>query len=1384
MRDFDSQAEDAMQRGFANLQVMQLAANHCFHMEFWQGPHLGVGIIEQMTGLPIGMRSVECKHVDAGRSTASVHLDAMAIEFYESHCVGCKFQSPSGQFPTLGALVEERKAARAAAQEEQDRAEFAKHELWASRADRRRAMRLDGDAGVVSLSCDLDLIDPDPRANGEVSSSARLRIEAVAAKAPQLFTEPVIDLLFEMVTAVPQGRTLEPLRLLARQRREMRHRLLVAAVARLAVTHDADAGRCLVELEDLVKVADLSDEVSRSIVLLAGAPTQGDFGHFEESTSKEVEPLRIHVRIAPELLLNTLAGMLPGLPAPPILEMPTAKKDLEDKVDSWREAIKRAAAATATSELIATNPDVAAKVFPYLLRNLQRPGDTYDDHPYRAVTQSAADLLVHDGTLLDKLVAHGDLLSDEHELETLFEIVDEAVKTFGPYRDRPTPDEKERIPLLDTAISFSVAVLDGRWGAPVAGAAGRLIEETAKHHPDWAADNYDTLLGALVTARERLSAPAESSPLILPGDAPEFRSAKAMEQFGKSQLFGATIRNLRNAIVNSANAKPTRVVRALLATLDDARSSPTVPAVPLDLLEMLGQITASHGQESGLLNRVLPVLRGYMVDADPLKRIYSMNAWIEVARTQPVPATFQDLLPELLQDRVIGVIQATLRASSELVWTAEDRLKLFTWALGLAESKDTKLQQYKPEVLGALLVMAKQAGGNPEKTALWVLERTLDLPDMDFFDFVKHRRWPPSVANSPELAAVRWREYRVSRHIGLRDEHDERVRELASVGAGLVALKSDEITSLAEANVPDTPWTAMVLSEILWAGHGWPSATRLFNDLLAKIPKETRHSRLRARVQLLADWDGPNGAPIPTPSGIDAQLSSAEELEMHPLFRAYQLRAKIRSLLVKSSQRAPEEVASPAELDELKSSAHSLADEASRMTPSAAYLRCVSEMLISVAHAAFARLAELEADEAGISLHRGALTGRMAELSVAIQERWDPADPLRILLESVSEPFAASGTLDSALVAKLPMPPLFIEGDERRTAYSPHESGDRAEPVQEDVIVAIASLDGRTITGPQVLRPSQVYRLGVTLNIDSWPAWATHLEGELVSDLTSAEITLPSFRWNRPAVASDDEITLVQDGTLICRFTKGPNVPAPRFVLDLKWHGIVDGQAMVQRANVAAHREIQLRPFDATSDALTKNGPFDERLLEVFDKLRAADTDEQQVQAFARLLGGIARASLTIAWSKAYKLGTHITERKFHDDLYQMLLEDPELEGRIERGNAVGLGYNDLRHDGITAELKVEKTVPETKERSAKYISQTAQYASADGTRVSILCVLDMTRKIAVVAPPENYLWVLQPPVHAIVSPQYPPAVAVHVINAWSPSPSSWSRRRAPLLAE
>ena len=78
-------------------------------------------------------------------------------------------------------------------------------------------------------------------------------------------------------------------------------------------------------------------------------------------------------------------------------------------------------------------------------------------------------------------------------------------------------------------------------------------------------------------------------------------------------------------------------------------------------------------------------------------------------------------------------------------------------------------------------------------------------------------------------------------------------------------------------------------------------------------------------------------------------------------------------------------------------------------------------------------------------------------------------------------------------------------------------------------------------------------------------------------------------------------------------------------------------------------------------------------------------------------------------------------------------------------------------------------------------MGQPTQYAAADGARLSILSVLDMSRKSSPVGVPENYMFTLQPALHGLTNPEAPSLVAVIVINANNPTPSSWSRRKTAI---
>lgn len=350
-----------------------------------------------------------------------------------------------------------------------------------------------------------------------------------------------------------------------------------------------------------------------------------------------------------------------------------------------------------------------------------------------------------------------------------------------------------------------------------------------------------------------------------------------------------------------------------------------------------------------------------------------------------------------------------------------------------------------------------------------------------------------------------------------------------------------------------------------------------------------------------------------------------------------------------------------------------------------------------------------------------------------------------------------------------------VAADDDSDTGHDHQDGNESRPVA----VVLASLDGQLITGPEVLRHGRVYDLAIEVQTGLWPEWADRLDGELLTHLTPAEITTPEFTWGRAGHTGDGE-PYTKSGPLVLRFALGPGQSAPPVLLRLTWRGHRDGQPLAQTLDITGHRELRLRPFDASRDRATEYPVFDERLLALYESLVRAGYDADHPQAFCRLLTAICRAGLRMTWEKKYRRGSKVSERTFHDDLHGRLLADPELGGRVDRGNPLALGYLDVRHDGITAELKVERKTPVTRETAPKYMGQPTQYAAGDGARLSILTILDMTPKILPIGTPENYLFTLEPRLHGLDNPEAPSLVAVLIVNGNMPTPSSWSRRRTP----
>jgi hypothetical protein len=189
----NEQIESAVAAGQRNAEVMKLVGNWCAQARAKRFG--GIGMVEQMTGLPIGHFSMECDHAPSG-GIAAFDFGESALDFYDRNCISCKIRTPVG-LPNLTKLVTERDQARrvcaARAKVEQDKLAQA----LKGRNQARQNLRKELDAVNQAMIDDLDSFD---RKNEDIDYK---RLSEAAKLAPERIDKKLLDLLFNHASATP-----------------------------------------------------------------------------------------------------------------------------------------------------------------------------------------------------------------------------------------------------------------------------------------------------------------------------------------------------------------------------------------------------------------------------------------------------------------------------------------------------------------------------------------------------------------------------------------------------------------------------------------------------------------------------------------------------------------------------------------------------------------------------------------------------------------------------------------------------------------------------------------------------------------------------------------------------------------------------------------------------------------------------------------------------------------------------------------------------------------------------------------------------------------------------------------------------------------------------
>lgn len=174
--------------GEKNQKTLELVHNWCGHLRVRK--HGGTGVVEQMTGFPIGHHFIECGHAPAG-GMAAWDLAETALDFHDRNCVSCTHRKAMG-FPNLSTLLAEREQRQAEQRAAQERVANEHAERVAAREATRQKIRLTLDAVQATT---LDRISELDR--GEDGAGPRL--VQTATLAPETFHPAITDHLFQLI---------------------------------------------------------------------------------------------------------------------------------------------------------------------------------------------------------------------------------------------------------------------------------------------------------------------------------------------------------------------------------------------------------------------------------------------------------------------------------------------------------------------------------------------------------------------------------------------------------------------------------------------------------------------------------------------------------------------------------------------------------------------------------------------------------------------------------------------------------------------------------------------------------------------------------------------------------------------------------------------------------------------------------------------------------------------------------------------------------------------------------------------------------------------------------------------------------------------------------
>lgn len=1275
--------QHAYEIGRKNLDTFLLIDNWCAHVRVRKMG--GVGMIEQATGYPIGHHALECDHAPTGGMGCWDLVDS-ALDFHDRHCVGCVHRKAKG-FPNISSLVADRDAATRVEAERQAREEQQIERCRETRVLTRTQLRATlsplGQTLVDHLAA-LDRDGPDEKARAEFVEAVRL--------APDVASPALVDHLFDLVAereVWAMDAVIEALPALSTDgARLARAALQVLAcwgsrpAADLLASHAADAPPTL------------ADEAVRGLIHLA-RPYRGPFA--AERTPHPgpllalhaARPTEVEAAISREFDDHEAGGL--DTAARGVVALGEAKADLAFKFA--RQVVSKLARADHLDEMDVDNGEVV--------------------HELR---RAAGLAYAHAPTSMDKLLQSYLPGASEEGQARVFSVY-RHVLDFRFDCDAPA----------DTPASRS--------------ALHRLIWAATEDHPDevmqelqsvfrggpsrsklCAAEHVEALLGAALLIADRLARIDETP---TPTD-----SLEAMTQSTRRMSLNGLLLGFVSWAASGSRGSPERIDR-YLELLDQ---------VPQTRPEMRGALVSEFSRlvdGPDALRKVLPRLYRSMLGSSVHERQAAATAFKEMDRLsrEDAPALLYEALIVLLGDPYIAPVRAAvsalLRVRTPDVLQDEVRGRLAALIQTYGGSTRPELMVDSVE---AFLRLGLRDGEAESEVGDWLIAR-LRLCD------------PMWIRQRLLGFAARLGTNRTFSSL-LAQLLEDGPREAEAVIDALARLKPEQVSAHAgQIETAVEAWPAQShdwrrtfdFVEIFTQVRAWPSADRLLDTALAKLPDTTRESTRRAYVAHLKD-------------AVATERALAERDR-----RSFEV-SSARWLAASQSSEVSETVGPIAAFAARLELARSLLglnlgsqSQSQRLRDGADALDAAATDLENLGIATlYSGLAELCRSAASIIEWRAAVvTGeadadrhlRAAQARIRLWRTEDTSPELTVMADgllAIDDVTQVASSLEDLAWLSIAVPVRRSRYGGIKLPFAGKAEEPSAPPPPELAVAFLAfTVNGAPAADTHFLAPGQVHDLDLEVRVSRWPEGAETLFLTPMSLEPASAYDFPEFRLERPA--GDAPYRLTARGRVLLKV--GQNLNARPF--EFRYAARFLPLDHEQPVSVVGQRTLRIESVDLKSGGLTGYPALDGKIVEIRDVLRSRpgvspEALEALITVLTPLVNFAGRAVqdnlIREPWSEA----------RVQTELRDQLRRHPGLGVELEEHPASAGGISDLSFRGLKVELKAERNRNLRLDDCKAFLAQTTSYVVASGMTVGILCVVDSSPKLSAPFPVERGLEILE----------------------------------------